>query len=203
MSSVYLLRHGQSIGNANSQLYSTMFNPEMPLNITGRHESQDAGGHLKNAIEKNPVVIFSSHYLRAIQTAEIIKKALGKQQKIKQNAFLAERNYGEEEGSADVNDFATRPMEKHAYNTAGHLEYTPVRGESLLDVHMRVALFVLQHDSFRFIPSAIIVSHKSTLLMLHAYFTGEMPDVNSRWDNCEIRHYDITDGPVKYQGKLG
>ena len=195
MSSVYLLRHGQSVGNANSQLYSTTFNPEMPLNITGHHETTSAAQHLKNAIGKNPVVIFSSHYLRAIQTAEIIKKALGKRQ-INQSVFLAERNYGEEEGSADVNDFATRPMEKHAYNTAGHLEYTPVRGESLLDVHMRVGLFVLQHDSFRFIPSAIIVSHEFTLLMLHAYFTGEMPDVNSRWANCEIRHYDITDGPV-------
>lgn len=191
MSSIYVLRHGKSVGNADPTLYSTMFNPEMPLNATGENETRIAAQRLKDEIE-GPLAIYSSHYLRAIQTAEIIGKALGNR-KVRQNVFLAERHYGEEEGGTDVDDFTARPVERHAYDTSGHLAYTPVRGESLFDVHMRVALFVLQHDSFRFIPSVVIVSHASTCLMLHAYFTGKMPTRENKWKNCEIRKYIRTD----------
>lgn len=186
---IYVLRHGQSAGNANPSLYNTMFNPQIPLNTKGKEEAQKAAQLIAEDIKK--VVIFSSHYLRCVQTAEIIKKTLGNQF-IKQNIFLAERQYGDQEGCNDENNFDDRPMERYAYNNAGHLAYTPNRGESLLDVHMRVALFVLQHDSFRFMPAVVIISHASTCLMFHAYFTGEMPTIDTKWKNCEIRKYKNT-----------
>jgi len=204
MSSIYVLRHGKSVGNVDPTLYGTMLNPEMSLHSTGEEEARLAGKHLKDEITQHPTVFYSSHYIRAIQTAEIISALCKDTRSVKQNVFLAERHYGEEEGGTDADDFATRPMERHAYNTAGHLAYAPVRGESLLDVHVRAGLFVLQHDSFRFIPSAVIVSHKSTCLMLHAYFTGEMPTIESEWKNCEIRKYKSTEESSRfhYEGQI-
>ncbi len=204
MSSIYVLRHGKSVGNADPTLYGTMFNPDMPIDSQGGDEARFAATCLKNEINGPPVSIHSSHYLRAVQTAQIISKTLGSSQ-VRQSVFLAERHYGEEEGGADVDDFATRPMERHAYDTAGHLAYTPIRGESLFDVHMRVALFVLKYDSFRFMPSVVIVSHASTCLMLHAYFTDDMPTLGDKWKNCEIRKYvrsDTEPWSFHYEGKL-
>lgn len=187
MSVVYVLRHGQSSGNADPTLYRSMFNPDIPLNSHGENEAHDAAVRLNNEIS-GPVSLYSSHYLRAVQTAQIISKNFGNPN-VRKSVFLAERHYGEEEGGTDVEDFDTRPMERHAYDTAGHLAYTPIRGESLFDVHMRVALFVLKYDSFRFIRSVVIVSHASTCLMLHAYFTENMPTRADKWQNCEIRKY--------------
>lgn len=205
MSTIYVLRHAQSVGNTDPRLYSTMFNPDMALIPQGEKEADAAGSRIEEDLGGNPtsMAIFSSHYLRAVQTAEIISKHLG-HRNVKQNVFLAERHYGEEEGGTDMDNFADRPMEQHAYNTAGHLAYSPVRGESLFDVHMRVALFCLQHDSFRFIPSTVIVSHASTCLMLHAYFTGKMPKGEDKWQNCEIRKYTAltSSSEFAYEGKL-
>jgi broad specificity phosphatase PhoE len=175
----------------------------MPLHSSGDKEARTAAELLKKEINSSSVAIFSSHYTRAVQTAEIIEESLGTR-KVKQSVFLAERHYGEEEGSTNVDNFQDKPMERHAYNKAGHLAYTPVRGESLFDVHMRVALFTLRYDSFRFIPSSVIVSHASTCLMLHAYFTGEMPTKEDKWGNCEIRKYVALAGSSEfsYKGKI-
>lgn len=189
MSSIYVLRHAQSQGNVNPSLYQTMFNPDIPLSEEGEAETLKAAELIKNDAGSF-AGIYSSPYRRTLQTAEIIRKVLGVGKRhVKQNIFLADRQYGEQEGCNDVDDFNARPTERHAYEQAGHLAYTPIRGESLLDVQMRVALFIFQHDSFRFIPSVIIVSHVSTCLMFHAYFTGEIPTRESKWKNCEIRKY--------------
>lgn len=203
MSSIYVLRHGKSVGNEDPALYSTIFNPDMSLSATGEKEARIAAQRLKEEIGGSDVSVHSSHYLRAVQTAQIISKALG-ERKVRQSVFLAERHYGEEEGGTDVDNFADRPMERHAYNTAGHLAYSPVRGESLFDVHMRAALFVLKHNSFRFMPSTVIVSHVSTCLMLHAYFTDEMPTRENKWKNCEIRKYRARETlqDFVYEGQL-
>ncbi len=201
MSSIYVLRHAQSQGNVDPSLYQTMFNPDIPLSEGGKSEAFITAKLLQKNVHS--VGIYSSNYIRAIQTAEIIKKVLGKPN-VRQNIFLGERKYGEQEGCNDVDDFNTRPMERYAYEQAGHVAYTPIRGESLLDVQMRVALFVLQENSFRFTPAAIIVSHASTCLMFHAYFTGELPTLENKWKNCEIRKYthSSTTSQFAYEGRL-
>lgn len=189
MSSIYIVRHAQSQGNVNPTLYQTMFNPDIPLSEAGEAEALKAAKLIQQ--EDNPtksMAVFSSTYRRSIQTAEIIGEVFGKQN-VKQNIFLGERKYGEQEGCNDIDNFNARPMERCDYEKAGHIAYAPVRGESLLDVQMRVALFVLQQDSFRFTPAATIVSHKFVCLMFHAYFTGELPTIESKWENCEIRKY--------------
>jgi len=203
MSSIYVLRHGQSVANANPIINTTMFNSDIPLSIQGVEEAAVAAKTLENDITQNGIAVFSSNYHRAIQTAELIAKTLGKR-KVQQNIFLAERQYGDQDGGSDVENFETRPIERKAYKQAGHLMYRPSRGESLLDVQMRVALFVLQQDSFQFVKSSIIISHASTCLMFHSYFTGEVPTIENKWANCEIRKYQGTSKSslFTYEGKL-
>lgn len=196
MSSIYVLRHGQSVGNANTLLYSTMINQDMPLSKQGEQEAANAAKEI--AKHTTAVAIFTSHYLRAIQTADIIGKAIGNRE-VKQNVFLAERQFGEQEGASNVDNFNNRPLEKYAYGKASHLTYRPIRGESFLDVQMRVAIFILQQDSFRFVPSVVLVSHRDACLALHSYFTGEVPNTESKWENCEIRKYTATPrAPIEF-----
>lgn len=192
MSSIYVLRHAQSMANVDPSVYSTTFNQDISLSKEGEQESLEAA----QAIQKdsqNIGSIYSSHYLRAIQTANIIGKTLKKE--IKQHTLLSERHYGEQEGCSDVENFANRPQERSAYNKTGHLNYKPNRGESLIDVQVRTSLFILLQDSFRYVPASIIVSHASTCMMFHASFTGEMPTAQSKWANCEIRKYTYTAEP--------
>lgn len=204
MSSIYVLRHAQSVGNADPRLYNTMFNPDIPLSPQGEKEAYNAGKLIAKDMDNPAIGIFSSHYLRAIQTAGFVSSHMGNL-KVKQNVFLAEKQIGDQEGCNDIDDFSARPLERRAYEKAGHLTYTPIRGESLLDVQMRVALFVLQQDSFRFIPTVILVSHRDACIALHSYFTGEVPkSFEDSWGNCEIRKYTSNNVSVEYtyEGKL-
>lgn len=203
MSAIYVLRHAQSVGNADPRLYSTMFNPEMPLSPQGEEEADRAGLLIKKNIDNTAIAIFSSHYLRTVQTAEIISKHVGNRE-VRQNVFLAEKQIGDQEGCNDIDDFKARPLERHAYAKAGHLTYTPIRGESLLDVQMRMALFVLQQDSFRFMPTTILVSHRDACIAMHSYLTGEIPkSFEDSWGNCEVRRYTAKDDmKFVYEGKL-
>lgn len=202
MSFIYVLRHAQSIANANPLLYGTMVDQDIPLSEEGKQEAASAAQLIQRDIGKS-IAIFSSHYLRAVQTAEIIGETTG-HRKVKQNVFLAEKQAGDQDGCNDIDNFDARPLEKAAYKKAGHLTYTPIRGESFLDVQLRMALFVLQQDSFRYFPAVVIVSHRDACLALHSYFTGETPNTGSHWRNCEIRKYVETEPPAEfvYEGQL-
>ena len=202
MSTIYVLRHAQSAANADPLLYDTMFNQDIPLSPQGEQEAENAGMLIQKDIDNTAMAVFSSAHLRAIQTAEIISKHIGNRI-VKQNVFLAERQWGDQEGCNDIDDFRARPLEKYAYERMGHLAYTPIRGESLLDVQMRMALFVLQQNSFRFMPVVILVSHRDACLAMHSYLTGEIPKPENSWGNCEIRKYIAKNAEFSYEGELG
>lgn len=220
MSIIYVVRHGQSQGNADPSIYGTMPNQEIPLSEKGVLEAIDAGVKLRTQVDEDKkrsydlctsrtvstaqqvyaFALFSSPYKRTVQTAEIIGKQIGIQ-KISQNILLSERQYGEQEGCNDVDDFSPRPMERDAYRKAGHLWYRPHRGESLIDLYMRVTLFFLQQGRFEYIPISIISSHLSTCQMFHALFTNEMPTSEMKWKNGEARKYEVS-SMLKYLGTV-
>lgn len=207
MSFIYLLRHGQSEANADTSLYMTKFNKDMEITEKGKQQATEAGHKLnddkiKNKRETLGVEVFSSPYLRTIQTAEIISRVSFDSKKIRTDPLLSERCFGEQEGSSDVDNFNVRPMERHTYEKVGHVDYKAVRGESFMDVYVRATLFTLQHQNFQFIPLAVIVSHQDFCHTLHGHFTGEMPTPESSWKNCEIRKYMRSETGYHYLGKL-
>lgn len=67
---IYFVRHGESVGNAANRHQT----PELPLSEAGEAQARLRGRTLK---DKNISQIFSSPYMRAHQTAQLIRVELG------------------------------------------------------------------------------------------------------------------------------
>ena len=91
MTTIYLVRHGQTEGNAKNlaQGYS-----DVPLNETGRAQANLLGERLKN---RHFDAIYSSDSIRALQTAEPLLQ-LRPDYTIETSSAVREKNYGDCEG---------------------------------------------------------------------------------------------------------
>eukprot|EP00759_Apiculatamorpha_spiralis_P047536 PhF_6_TR43155/c0_g1_i2/m.66079 len=81
MSEVILIRHGQSIANERKIICSKPSNgtsPEYGLTHIGRQQAEQTGREIRQKYHSNKkIVMFSSPYTRALQTAQIVATALG------------------------------------------------------------------------------------------------------------------------------
>jgi uncharacterized phosphatase len=91
MTSLYLVRHGETDWNAQRRIQGST---DIPLNATGRLQAATTGGLLAR---RHWDGIYASPLSRAFETASIIAASaqLGQPQTI---AAIVERNYGEAEG---------------------------------------------------------------------------------------------------------
>jgi len=89
MSFVYVIRHATSLANEDPSVYKTMFNPDIPLSNTGQKQALGVVEKLSSEI-KGAVAVFSSHYVRAIQTAQLIAASL-KGREVKPKHFFSRK----------------------------------------------------------------------------------------------------------------
>ena len=206
MSILYVVRHGESTGNADPSTYSKTPNWILPLTETGCDQATAAGQWIQKDAFKSinveitrdvtenethrlaPMQIICSPYLRTANTAKIISKIFNKT--CKTNMLLAEWNPGEQEGVTQINDFDNRPVEKHFQSKLGRLHYKPHRGESFLDVHVRAGVFVCQQNFFAYHPHTVIVAHKELNIALHHFLLETIAiDCQESWNTGEVRKY--------------
>lgn len=87
--SIYLIRHGQTAGNAERRVQT----PDVPLNQEGLGQAAKLANRLEDAgIER----VLSSDLTRARQTAEAVANSLGRQ--VELEPLLQERNFGDHRG---------------------------------------------------------------------------------------------------------
>jgi uncharacterized phosphatase len=91
MTSLYLVRHGETDWNAQRRVQGST---DIPLNATGRMQAETTGALLARREWDS---IYSSPLVRAMETASIIARAIGLGQPTTIDAIV-ERNYGEAEG---------------------------------------------------------------------------------------------------------
>jgi broad specificity phosphatase PhoE len=117
--SIYLIRHGNTAGNAERRLQV----PETPLNETGLEQAAKLADRLRDAgIER----ILSSDLTRAYQTAEAVSATTGVQ--IEPTSLLQERNFGDHRG------MLYRDVGPDLFTAA----YVPSNGETTAEFHGRV-----------------------------------------------------------------
>ncbi|MDP6979793.1 MAG: histidine phosphatase family protein [Myxococcota bacterium] len=87
--SIYLIRHGQTAGNAARRLQT----PDVPLDEAGLEQASRLGARLRDA---GIVQVVSSDYTRAYQTAEAVVRETGAPHDT--DPLLRERNFGELRG---------------------------------------------------------------------------------------------------------
>ncbi|MEQ9560257.1 MAG: histidine phosphatase family protein [Rhodospirillales bacterium] len=164
---VHLMRHGESLGNAN-RVFSGV--TDHPLTELGRRQAAEAGQKFAGA---HFAAVLTSHLSRSIETADIVLAAAGcRADRRDRSALLDERDFGVLENTLEHGDIP-EPMTA-AVNAARHdALYRPDGGESLADTYARAE--AAWHDVI--LPAAgdgdiLVVSHGNVIKCLIARFLG-------------------------------
>lgn len=72
---IILLRHGESIGNKNEEAYESTPDHHISLTSKGKQQAHELGFRLRVLIEKEPILIYCSPYLRTKQTLYYIMRS--------------------------------------------------------------------------------------------------------------------------------
>lgn len=159
---LYLIRHGESLGNVSGNLTSTT---DFELTERGRQQAQRAGNALREELEGKAVTAYCSSLLRARQTLEEILSCIGQGDlEFTQTADLKEMDVGILEGM---------PFEEQARKypdidmSRGLSSIQTPEGESFQDLKNRVQRFWDDHlKEVHKEENMLIVSHGITLRVL-------------------------------------
>lgn len=170
---VYLVRHGQSMANARG----TVSRPTTPLTAKGKVDAKNAGKMLKGTkFDK----IFTSPYLRAIQTQEI---AMGVKGEILD--CIHEFDCGKMEGHTW--DYCLKKYCKNGHILWEDDDFSSVGGESYFDVRARAREFLAYLET---------LSCERVVAFSHAGFMLTLLDEILHHENKKNRNIDCDNGCV-------
>ena len=191
MSIVCLLRHGESTANVNPE-YCKNHEQYTTLTELGKEQAKQVAKDIKYITQKYTVgqpTVLTSPYNRTIETTKIIHDTY------REEPLLCEWYTGTAKPYPGLTDFIDKhDKERRMYDVISPLEYRPPRGESELDVYMRMGMLTEKFNWFQtdgFFSFFIIVTHGICCEMLHYYLTGEHENKSGCWPNCEMKIYNI------------
>ncbi len=173
---LYLVRHGESIGNLNKRYCGIT---DVELSLEGMEQAKIASSNLK---ELNVSKIYTSPLKRAYKTAEIISKELNVGLSIVD--CIKEINFGIFENMTWEEMQENNKIETDNWINQG-FEYKFPKGESYLDIIERISDFI---DKINDSENSVIVSHFGVIQSILLYYKSA--DYNNIWDhhisNCDI-----------------
>lgn len=189
---LFLVRHGESVGNVNQLEYFKTEDSKIPLTSKGRTQSHLAGREILDKLNTwcQPTLVVNSPYLRTSQTADEICKVFQANKSFMftraENPLLYERSWG-----------ALRDLVKNRKHTKDDFSFfsRPANGESFADVYTRVSLFFNSYiNQVKHIHKTIIVvTHGEWMRVADMYLSGttvaEFDAVRDTPANCEIKQY--------------
>lgn len=191
--SIFILRHGQSIGNIDWRNYLKMKDHEIPLTTTGEEQAIHASKNLKRLIGDRTVATYSSHYTRAQQTLKIIHDALETRVKFtRTDPDMRELKWMGDDLKIDrgIQLDQRKKMESFHWANSG--------GESAKNVHDRMEHVVNRlHEDFKirkFPETAVLVSHGIAMRVFLMRFLGWPPETYETLDNpdnCKVFQLDL------------
>ena len=172
---IILVRHGQSIGNADKTHYENVPDYSLDLTETGREQSRAAGRAIAEIIGDGTVRVYVSPWFRTRQTFAGIASVLGDRiVKMTEDPRLRDQDWGHYQSKEALDKI------KAARNEYSTFYYRIPDGESAADVYDRTSAFLetLHRDfeSDRFPDNAVIITHGVTLrafLMRWFHWTPE------------------------------
>ena len=164
-----LLRHGQSTWNLENRFTGIT---DIDLSLLGISEAENAGKLLKQF----PIdLIFTSVLKRAIHTAAIVLKELGRSIPIIQNSALNERNYGDLQG-LNKDDTIAKYGEEQVHLWRRSYETAPPNGESLKNTFDRVIpYYKVKIEPELKTKNILIAAHGNSLRALIMYLENINP----------------------------
>lgn len=157
----YILRHGQSLSNRRHIIDCLPRKGYFPLTKKGRKQAEESAKRLKN---KHIDLIFTSDFLRAKQTAEIVERQLKIKPKLDKR--LREYNMGVFNGKL-VLDFP-KFLEKELMR----FKKKPEKGESYFEIMKRIYGFLKDINKKYKNKNILIISHQVPLTLLIGKIKG-------------------------------
>lgn len=210
---IFLVRHGQSLGNVDTTVHTKMADHAVPLSDAGKEQALEAGAQLKKffdedyagvpgsrlaPMEKQHIRLWTSPYARTRQTADGITKVASEWiTDRREHVLLCEQQFGLFDGVEDE-ELAQRFPKEFAYyrkciDFEGRFWARIPLGESRFDVAARVhqAFGTFQRDrEFSGIHNIIVVCHGVTLrafVMMWCHRSPEWFEDEPNPKNCAIR----------------
>jgi probable phosphoglycerate mutase len=192
MTSIVLIRHGESEGNRERRFGG---HTATPLSARGRAQAEAAGRVL---LPEGADALYSSDLVRARETAEIIGTALGLLPML--TAALRERTLGALDGLR-FEEAAERYPEAYAALLARDAEASPPGGESHQVCRRRVTGFLAELVARERGRRVVVVSHELALYHLLRHVLGiadnpQAPHVMLQIDHCALHRLLALDGGV-------
>jgi broad specificity phosphatase PhoE len=185
---IFLIRHGESQGNEDKDIYETIPDNAIALTARGRLQALEAGENLKQIIGDETVLFYVSPFLRSQQTFELLSRAFqGSQIKVREDPRIREQEWG------NFQDPSCMASVLEQREKVGRFFYRFKDGESGADVFDRVSSFMeslfreMNNDSPA--HNICIVSHGLFMrLFLMRFFRWTVEQFTVLWnfDNCEV-----------------
>ncbi|KAA0015598.1 histidine phosphatase family protein [Salinicola corii] len=172
---IYLMRHGETSFNVEGRLLGQTNIPLCPIGVENVKQTAKFLRNLKIG------VIFSSPYLRAIQTADILASATGTMVRV--NKDFRERNLGIMDGQ-----YKNSPEWAALVARLGEKEFIPPEGEPVdacIGRFSRALEFVTKGAS----GNVLIVSHGGVISLYMRYIL-RVESEQSFLDNCAFHALD-------------
>jgi broad specificity phosphatase PhoE len=179
---LWLVRHGESVGNvAASQagaggadlIQVGLRDADVALTPTGQAQAAALGTWLAGLpTQGTPQVVWSSPYLRAVQTAEIAVHGGGAPLPIRIDERLRDRELGILDLLTSTGVQNLFPAEAQRRAWLGKFYYRPPGGESWADMALRVRSLLLDLERPDIPPRVLLVCHDAMILIFRYVCEG-------------------------------
>jgi 2,3-bisphosphoglycerate-dependent phosphoglycerate mutase len=195
---IFLVRHGESVGNLDERAYREFGDHNVPLTQFGYRQALDAGRSIASQLSQSALLseqkvdIWYSPYLRTRQTKGALLEALPREAvgAVREDYLLREQDFGlftEIYDQAERKQKFPEEFEKWARlrTNSGKFYARPPDGESRADVAQRVRLFLntAMHEASGGSSNIIIVGHGVTNRAFEMNFLHHSVDWFERSDN--------------------
>jgi len=179
MARLILIRHGESVANAQRRF---TYGPFEPLTPRGRAEALAIAALMRARFD--PVALYASPFVRALETAQQVGRVLGLLPKTVEE--LREQDFGALRGHPYA-DYGTDP----AAQGIGRWSHRPPGGETLEEVARRAGAALHSIARAHLGEEVVVVSHGGVMAALRGFATGSFDDAPVPTGNAAgyVLHY--------------
>jgi broad specificity phosphatase PhoE len=197
---IYLIRHGEAEHNVDKTVMAHTHDSQHSLTELGHKQAQVTAEFFKTIVTAK-TVLYSSPYLRTMQTAKAIHSLLPESVPFYENPLVREWELG------NLYDFENRPPEKKKeFKAAGQFYFRFQNGESLADVYLRATMFmhmvVERVRKQQRYENIVIVTHAAFIHMLLTFLMNwPIEDLKNfkPVENASVIKINEVDGDYQYE----
>jgi broad specificity phosphatase PhoE len=175
VSELILIRHGESMGNAAAAAANAaqaevitidQRDADVPLSPVGLQQAEALGTGLQAVLSGDgATTVWSSPYVRAVQTAEVAIKASGLSLPIAVDERLRDRELGVLDLLTTIGVANRFALEAERRRWLGKFYHRPPGGESWADVALRIRSFLRDLDDLPDGSRAVLMCHDALVLL--------------------------------------